>query len=133
MRATPLLAFGIATVVLQPAIAQAPDSWAQHRNLKVLYAGKVGGHREKVFGAFLGKWFDISGTMSLKKLSMKTARDYDLVIVDWVSQYGNDGYPARTRTLFSPRTVLGPEFTKPMISMTYVSTRVRSGYKLDWL
>lgn len=135
MKRTAILSLGTVAVLLQPAVSQneLPDHWAPHRSLKVLYAGKEGGHREKVFGAFLKKWFDKSATIPMEKISMETVADYDVVIVDWVSQYGNDGYPARERSLFSPPKSLGPEFTKPMISMTYVSTRIRGGYKLDWL
>ncbi|MDH3592381.1 MAG: hypothetical protein OER88_10910 [Planctomycetota bacterium] len=109
------------------------DPWAPHRKLKVLYAGKEGGSREKAFGAFLQKHFDTSAAIPLGKLSMDTAKDYDVVIVDWVSQYGNDGYAKRERSLFSSPIRLGPEFTKPFIAMTYVGTQVRGGYKLDWL
>lgn len=136
MRCASILSLGILAALVQPATAQSEQdsaAWAPHRSLKVLYAGKEGGHREKAFGAFLKRWFNRSATLPLEKLSMETAADYDVVIVDWVSQYGNDGYPARKGSLFSPPKSLGPEFTKPMISMTYVSTRIRGGYKLDWL
>ncbi len=134
MKATTVLAVGLAVALWQPAGAQTdPDPWSPHRSLKILYAGKQDGHREKVFAAFLGKWFDQSATIPLERLSTTTAADYDLVIVDWVSQYGNDGYPSRDNSLFGAPTTLGPDFTKPMISMTYVSTQVRRGYKLDWL
>ena len=64
---------------------------------------------------------------------MATAANHDVVIVDWVSQYGNDGYPKRDNSLFSAPTTLGPGFTRPTIAMTYVGTQVRSGQKLDWL
>jgi hypothetical protein len=133
MRATTVLSLGIAAATLPPAVAQSDhDPWTQHRSTSVLYAGKEGGHREKEFGAFLKKWFDKSATIPFEDLSMATAENFDVVIVDWVSQYSNDGYTPRTNRLFSPPKTLGPKFTKPMISMTYVSTRVRSGYKLDW-
>ena len=49
------------------------NAWQPHRALKVLYAGKEDGHREKVFGEFLGQWFDKSATIPLEKLSMVTA------------------------------------------------------------
>ena len=121
--------------LLQPVWAQSvvADAWAPHRSLKVLYAGSEDGHREVVFGAFLAKWFDKSATLPLAKLSMKTAADYDVVIVDWMSQYGCDGYPKRDGRLHGVPTKLGADFTKPMIAMTYVGTRVRGPYKLNWL
>ncbi len=129
-----LSSLGFAALLVPPANAQQnDDAWQQHRKLKVLYAGKADGHREKVFGAFLQKWFDRSATIPFEQLSMQTAADYDVVIVDWVSQYGNDGYPARENRLFSPPKKLGAEFNKPMISMSYVSDRIRGEYKLDWL
>ena len=64
---------------------------------------------------------------------METAKAFDVVIVDWVSQYANDGYPKRESRLFGAPKQLGPDFTKPFIAMTYVGTQVRRGYKLDWL
>lgn len=129
-----LLAAAIASAVAPSAPAQEPDAaWAPHRSLKVLYAGKADGHRERVFGAFLEKWFERPATMPLEELSAQTAAPYDVVIVDWVSQYGCDGYAKRGNSLFSAPIVLGPDFTKPIIAMTYVGTNVRRDYKLDWL
>ena len=64
---------------------------------------------------------------------MATAKDYDVVIVDWKSHYGNDGYEKPEPGPNDLPVTLGPEFTKPFITMTYVSARVRGGYKLDWL
>ena len=134
MRATIAFALVLVAAMQPTSVAQdESDSWAPHRSLKVLYAGKEGGHREKVFREFLKTWFDKTATIPFADLSMETAKDYDVVIVDWVSQYGNDGYASRENRLFSPPKKLGPEFSKPMISMTYVGTGVRSGYKLDWL
>ena len=121
-------------LVVPPTLAEeAADAWAPHRKLKVLYAGKAGGSREKAFGAFLKQHFDTSATIPLGELSMESAKAYDVVIVDWVSQYGNDGYEKRGNSLFGAPIQLGPEFTKPFIAMTYVGTQVRRGYKLDWL
>jgi hypothetical protein len=122
--------FAICVLLLAGLAATGDDPWTPHRKLGVLYAGKEGGSREKVFAAFLKEHFDRSATIPLQKLSMETARDYDVVIVDWTSQYGNDGYPKKNE--LAPLT-LGPEFTKPLIAMTYVGTCVRRGYKLDWL
>jgi hypothetical protein len=132
-----LAALGLAALVAAQdrAAAPSPDdpAWAPHRALRILYAGSPGGHREKVFAEFLGRWFDGSGTIPLEELSMATAADYDVVIVDWVSQYGNDGYPARDNSLFSAPIRLAPDFTRPIVAMTYVGTQVRPGQKLDWL
>ena len=114
-----VFALCVAAGTLLPLAAQdAADNaaWAPHRNTAVLYAGKAGGHREKAFHEFLGRWFDNTGTLPLEDLSMATAADYDVVVVDWVSQYGNDGYPKRERSLFSAPQTLGPEFTKPIVA-----------------
>ena len=108
-------------------------AWRPHRKLRVLYAGKEGGQRERVFGAFLKEWFDKSKTIPLAKLSMRSAKDYDVVIVDWMSQYGCDGYPERGSGLHAVPIKLDESFSKPFIAMTYVGSRVRSGYKLNWL
>lgn len=122
-------------VIVAPATTaeEGGDAWAPYRKLKVLYAGKEGGSREKAFATFLERHFLASATLPLGRLSMETAREFDVVIVDWVSQYGNDGYPKRDRSLFMAPIQLGPDFTKPFIAMTYVGTQVRRGYKLDWL
>ena len=127
--------FGLAVAAAaqtDPITRSVEDEWASHRSLKILYAGKADGQREKAFAEFLGRWFDTSSTIPLETLSMETAADYDVVIVDWVSQYGNDGYPKRERRLFGAPAKLGPDFTKPIVAMTYVGTQVRRGGKLDW-
>jgi hypothetical protein len=122
---------------LAPAIAQgaaSPDpAWAPHRATRVLYAGWPGGSREKAFESFLKQWFDKVGVIDLQKLSMATAGDYDVVIADWCSQYGMDGYQKRENSLFSPKVKLGSEFTKPIIAMDYVSSSLWAQPKLDWL
>jgi hypothetical protein len=121
---------------LAPAFAQEaarPDpAWAAHRATRVLYAGWPGGSREKAFEPFLKQWFDHVGVISLEKLTTAAAADWDVVIADWGSQYGNDGYPKRD-SQSGPKVSLGDDFTKPIIAMDYVSTALRGPYKLDWL
>lgn len=130
----PLVLFAFAPLLLR---AQEPVSadpaWQPHRATRVLYAGWPGGSREQAFEKFLRQWFDEVGVLDLEKLSMETARDYDVVIADWGSQYGNDGYPKRENSLFGVKNQIGPEFTKPILAMDYVSSNIRRGYKLDWL
>jgi hypothetical protein len=108
-------------------------AWQPHRAIKVLYAGSKDGSRERAFAQFLGQHFDKVATIDLGKLSMATAADYDVVIADWVSQYGNDGYPKRDNSLFSAPIDLPESFTRPVIAMTYVGTNLRGQHKLDWL
>jgi len=134
---TPLRLSLLSVAALGAALpAQAPvadAAWKEHRQLKVLYAGSPGGSREAAFEEFLGQWFDEVDTISIADLKSSTAAEWDVVIADWVSQYGNDGYPKREGSLFSAPCSLPADFTKPVVAMTYVGTNIRRGYKLDWL
>ncbi len=125
------------SLLLTSASTQTPDAdskaWDAHRKTRVLYAGWPGGSREKAFEPFLKQWFDTVGIIDLEKLSVATAKDYDVVIADWCSQYGNDGYQKREDSLFNPHVALGEDFTKPVIAMDYVSSALRGRHKLDWL
>ncbi len=109
------------------------DPWAPHRGLRVLYAGFEGGHRERVFAAFLSEHFDHTATIPLADLSMQTAEDYDVVIADWVSQYGCDGYEKLENRLHGVPLQLPDDFTRPLVAMTYVGTNLRRRHSLDWL
>ena len=117
----------------QKGAAGDDTAWAPHRATRMLYAGWKDGSREKAFVPFLEAWFDRVGSISLEALSPETAADYDVVIADWCSQYGNDGYPKRENSLFGAKVDMPPGFAKPVIAMDYVSTNLRGGYKLDWL
>ena len=125
------------SLLLANAATQTPDAdgkaWAEQRKTRVLYAGWSGGSREKAFEPFLKQWFDTVAVINLEKLSVATAKDYDVVIADWCSQYGNDGYAKSEDSLFSPSVSLGSDFTKPVIAMDYVSSALRGRHKLDWL
>jgi hypothetical protein len=132
-----VLSVAAGSLLLASAATQTPDAdrtaWAEHRAMRVLYAGWPGGSREKAFEAFLKQWFDKVGILDLEKLTMATAKDWDVVVADWCSQYGNDGYPKRENSLYSPKIDLDDSFTKPIVAMDYVSTALRSRFKLDWL
>jgi len=125
------------SALLGSALPQTQDldakAWAAHRPTRVLYAGWSGGSREKAFEPFLKQWFDTVGVIPLEKLSVATAADYDVVIADWCSQYGNDGYAKNENSLSTPQVALGDDFTKPVIAMDFVSSSLRSRHKLDWL
>lgn len=137
-----LTILAIAQLALAPSVQEhaprqtpAPTSeqsaaWGEHRSLKILYAGSPGGSRETAFKGFLEQWFDHVGVIGMGDLSVKTAAPYDVVIADWESYYGNDGYAGKNVNV--PAT-LSADFTKPIIAMTYVSSRIRPGQKLDWL
>lgn len=124
----------LAALAILPLAAQSATAapWSEHRSLRVLYAGKPEMHREKAFQTFLGKWFDEVGTIDAEKLTLEAAKDYDVVILDWVSQYGNDGYPSSENSLFSVKLKLDPSFDRPIIAMSYVGSQVRRDHKLNW-
>lgn len=124
--------FSICSLPAQEA-ATVDRAWTEHRSTRVLYAGWPGGSRERAFEVFLKQWFDNVGVMDLGQLSAENAKSYDVVIADWCSQYGNDGYPRRENGLHAVPMKLGPEFTKPIVAMDYVSSRLRPRGKLDWL
>jgi hypothetical protein len=133
------IAFALAAALGTQLSAQSqspPDdtaAWAPHRSTRVLYAGWAGGARERAFVDFLSQWFDAVDLLPLEKLDETTARDHDVVIADWCSQYGNDGYAKRENSLFSPSVTLSEHFTKPVIAIDYVSSSLWQRGKLDWL
>jgi hypothetical protein len=108
-------------------------AWAPHRATKVLYAGWPGGSREAAFRAFLERHFDRASVIDLAKLSPATAAGFDVVIADWGSQYGNDGYQKGEGSPLSAPVKLDDTFDVPVIAMDYVSTNLRPRRKLDWL
>ena len=109
------------------------DAWRAHRATKVLYAGWPAGSREAVFRAFLKRHFDRVEVMDLAKLTKAAAQPFDVVIADWASQYGNDGYAKRGNSLLAALVELADDFDVPVIAMDYVSTNLRGRHKLDWL
>jgi hypothetical protein len=137
MRSLALVPFCLAALAAHRSPAQEPaatdPAWQPHRAIRVLYAGWPGGSRERAFDGFLRQWFDQVGICDLAALTAEKAQDFDVVIADWCSQYGNDGYPKRESSLFTAPVQLGPEFTKPVLAMDYVSSQLRRGFKLDWL
>lgn len=125
----PLLAAFLPTLQAQDG----DPAWQPHRAIKVLYAGKKDGSRERAFAAFLRQHFDTSATIDLAQLNATTAKNYDVIIADWVSQYGNDGYEKLDGSLASAPVELPVAFTRPVIAMSYVASNLRGGHKLDWL
>ena len=71
--------------------------------------------------------------MPLADLDPQSAAKWDVVIADWVSQYGNDGYPKNDKSLQGAPCKLPDDFDVPVVAMTYVGTNIRSRHKLDWL
>ncbi len=112
--------------------SEAEDAWAPHRKLKILYAGDLEGSRAKVFDEFLKEWFDQVQSIDLTKLDKQSAEPFDVVIADWKSQYGNDGFE-KPQGLHGTPTQLGLDFDKPIITMDYLAEGLRSEDKLNWL
>jgi hypothetical protein len=135
-----------ATVLVSFVPAQAPGdaagadvvgddaaAWRQHRAVKVLYAGWPGGSREAAFRAFLERHFDHVAVIDLAKLTKATASPHDVVIADWGSQYGNDGYAKNGDSIHQVPVKLPDDFDVPVVAMGYVASQLRAKRKLDWL
>ncbi len=114
-------------------VAADGDAWRAHRATRVLYAGWPGGSREAAFRAFLERHFDHVAVIDIAELTTSSAAGHDVVVADWASQYGKDGYPARENSLTSAPVDLPDDFDVPVIAMDYVSTNLRGKRKLDWL
>ena len=114
-----------------PTDAQAAQ-WGENRKLKVLYAGMPEGSRETVFVDFLRVWFDEVGVMDLTRLDAEAAAPYDVVVADWASHYGNDGYSEDASSALRSGKALGDGFTKPIVAIASVADHLRPRHKLDW-
>ena len=102
----------------------------EHQRTKVLYAGSPDGFREKVYVEFLGEWFAEVGVISLSDLDAKAAEPYDVVIADWRSWYGNDGY---SKERVYHRTTLSRDFSKPVVMIGAVGGKLARKSKIGWL
>lgn len=109
------------------------SQWGDRRKIKVLYAGMPGGSRETVFREFLGVWFDEVGVIDLNELNARIADPFDVVVADWASHYGNDGYDADAPSRLRRTVTLGDEFDKPIVAFASVADHLRPEHKLDWL
>lgn len=128
-----LSAFTLAQEADADVVGADAAGWLVHRTTKVLYAGWPGGSREAAFRAFLARHFDQVQVLDLARLNQATAAGFDVVIADWASQYGKDGYPERKDSLTSAPVSLPDDFDVPVIAMDYVSSNLRGRKKLDWL
>lgn len=101
-------------------------------DLSILYAGYPGGPREKAWVEFLRKWFSKVESIDLKKLDVRSAADFDVVVADWTSRYTNGRYTGGAK---KHNTSLGKDFTKPIIMISAVGAELtrRMKLKTDWL
>lgn len=101
------------------------------RSLAILYAGSPGGFRETSYTTFLHEWFDKVDAIDLRQLSVKAAQPYDVVIADWTSRYGHDGY---AEDMSGAGVVLPEDFSKPVIMLSAVGGEITRGRsKIGWL
>ncbi len=112
-----------ASAVPSPGLGAAKD-W------KILYAGSPDGFREKAWVEFLREHFATVDARSLAGISPADAAPYDVVIADWTSRYGNDGYP---KDFAGPETALGSGWTKPTILIGAVGGEIARHSLIDWL
>ncbi len=105
------------------------------RKIKVLYAGVQGGSRETAFVELLKANFDTVGVIDIVELSTSTAAEYDVVVADWKSMYGKDGYPASEAegSIEACRAHLPADFIKPVVAVSSVASSLMPRGKLDWL
>lgn len=128
-----LLALALTGAAL-PGLAQearVPDRGLgpAHR-FKILYAGSPGGFREGAYVEFLRGWFDVVDAIDLRGLDAAAAAPYDVVLADWRSWYGNDGYPEEHE---SHDTRLPADFAKPVILIGAVGGELVPESKIGWL
>lgn len=133
MRTVNLAVWLLAGTTLSCPIARADDRIPREReDLSILYAGYPGGPREKAWTEFLKRWFSKVESIDLRKLSVRSAADFDVVVADWTSRYENGRYnPGAERH----NTSLGKDFTKPIIMIGAVGAELTRRIKLktDWL
>ena len=130
-----LLVMALALAGLSPQEEKAPVP--AKIPLNVLYAGKPESAREKEFVALLGEHFAKVGSMHLKAASTATAKDWDVVVLDWVSIYSRDaaGKPLPNPGITMPPVKLDAGFSRAtvMIGATAGSVGGAQKLKLDWL
>jgi hypothetical protein len=128
--ALPTLLLGLVALPA-PAQSHAPREEWPGRTLKILYAGSPGGFREGSFKTFLQEWFDKAETIDLRELTVAAAEPYDVVIADWTSRYGKDGY---AEDMSGAGVLLPKDFAKPVIMVSAVGGElVRGRSKIGWL
>ncbi len=131
LRAALLLA--LAALAMSPVqSAKDKEALGEARKFKILLAGKRGGPREALFGAFLGKFFAKVDAISLEQLSEKTAEKYDVVIADWERRYAHGDFQDHKK----PKLRLPENFSKPVILVGMVGGEIQRhtkiGYGLGW-
>lgn len=105
--------------------------------LRVLYAGQPESPREKEFVELLGRHFEKVGTIHLKSASTDAAKDWDVVVLDWVSIYARDekGEMVRGKGLTMPPVKLDAKFSRATVMIGATGGQVGGArkLKLDWL
>lgn len=121
----PVLAVAVACAGLLPA-----QQSSEKLDLSVLYAGDVDHARTATWLEFLGRHVQRAEPIELIDLSSDTAADFDVVIVDSPSPFGEEGRfempqtPELTREFGKPTVLLGAAGGALLRSVKI---------KLDWL
>lgn len=130
-----LRSLALASLALASAAPQ--ERAAEKIALRVLYAGRPDSGREKEFVDLLGRHFEKVGSIHLKAASTTAAKDWDVVVLDWVSIYARDekGAIVKGKGLSMPPVKLDPGFSRAtvMIGATGGSVGGAQKLKLDWL
>ena len=115
-----------------PQSSKDKEALGEARKFKILLAGKRGGPRETVFGAFLGKYFAKVDAINLEQLTEKAAEKYDVVIADWERRYAHGDFQDHKK----PKLRLPESFSKPILLMGVVAGEIQRhtkiGYGLGW-
>ncbi|MFO0983605.1 MAG: hypothetical protein U1E76_18070 [Planctomycetota bacterium] len=111
------------------ATAPAEDDLGAAKALRILYAGPSGTDRAEAFVRFLREHFTTVDSIDIEKLSAAAAKDADVVVADGPRLYPmDDKSPLRT-----PRVEIGPEFIKPIVTISAVGGTIQHHTKIDWL
>lgn len=115
-----------------PQSSKDKEALGDAKKFKILLAGKRGGPREKIFGAFLGKYFAKVDAINLEQLTDKAAENYDIVIADWERRYAHGDFQDHKK----PKLRLPEGFSKPVLLMGIVAGEIQRhtkfGYGLGW-
>lgn len=87
--------------------------------LRILYVGRPGSMREKVFVEFLEKHFRSVGTAELATFKPSRTKGFDVMILD----YPGDGFKA-------PRVHLPRSYARPTVTMGVAGAFIGGGHGL---
>jgi len=132
-----LRALAIVALALTGMAAQEKPPAPEKIQLRVLYAGKPESPREKEFVALLGGHFAEVGTIHLGSACSAKAKDWDVVVLDWISIYPRDeqGKTIPNKGISMPPVKLDAAFSRATVMIGAAAGTVGGSLKLktDWL